>query len=1356
MITNVARHTFRLSYLLIGILLIILAVFTVSARIGLPLIAGYKHDIELRISNYLGSPVDIGELALRWRGAGPMLHASDVALRESGDRSVRLDELLIDINLFKSLVVGMPVINELSLIGASLSIETDDSGQIRLYGMESIDPGTDPEQPIDSSNRSPGVDVFAWLFNASKVGLLDTQITVIDLDTGQRLLIDDLNIRAEHQGRQHQLRVDAQLPDSIGGRLEAGFDLVGETHSLGDSSGSFHLVVDAFRVGGLTRLLSLAGFPANESLVPPGVDSTGQVELWGSWQDGELMSARGPLLLGPVTDQASGDILLDSVSAQIVLQQSDSDSVVAINDINASLDNQRFQLDELRLELQSPATGSTVDAEAEITQDTTLSALPNAGPLWNLAVRDDQLPLELVTRIAAIATAGSRPALADDLRNVIANGTLSELKIDASVQSQRPMIAVSARLNSVSLSNSRLLPAFGPVDGSLAIDDSVGQIVISAEQMPLVWPRISDEQIEIDTVQATVDIDLRHLENILVGAELHLTDNGFDSSTRMKASFTADESPHVDIQSQFAASDITQIKPWVPTKLLPEATTRWINRAFQGGEATDGSFLLFGHLADFPFDDGEGVFQAEVSVVNGELSFDPSWPTASQIIADISLDGLTVSGVSKSGTLGSFNVSDSRFAIENILRPTFELAATADGKFSDLENFAVNGPLRSILEPVVGDISGTGNTQMDFAFVLPLFKKPDNYDANDSSSTWKPFDVTGSVFLDNNDVTFGRADLILQSVSGAVNFDHHGILINNLQGRLLGHPVRLSGQTDGQGASAVTTIKLTGALEANDLLAHYANPLDQFIRGASIWQATLTAPHSLERISKEGVGLTVSSDLSGSQFLLPAPYSKGSSIARRFSLETAFREKEPEQHWDVHYGDELRVRARLIDKSLHSLLIEMGEIDWSSEAELNLPAGIHVQGSVPELAADHWILTIARYIDSLPSTGDAADQQPVIPISLELNTERMLIGPNSFGAASISGDTDETYLNFHVANQAVSGSLQYPRDFWQKLTPLKARVESLDWSIIDALSADADENTTLATNDGALDPRTLPPIEAQVASLTYKHLDVSDLVLRAEPNVSGLDITTIGFAYETMRMVGRGHWYLQDPQEVAPQLAGKHTSQLNLVLQSDDFGAGFDKIGLNGIIADTQGVVDAQLRWPGPLYAPEIARLDGEINVELQSGSIVPFEPGASRIVGLFALQALPRRLNLDFKDVTHDGLAFKTISGTATIDDGIAELPLLQLAGPIGVIDIAGQSDLNTRTFDQQVTVLPRVSATLPVLGLIAGGASGGVGALIATGVLQALGLDFDKLGLRSYTLTGPWSEPELAPAPADFNRWR
>ncbi len=1342
MIIKVAQHTVRVSYLLIGILLILCALFTITARIGLPLVASYKSNIEQRVSDHLKSPVAIGELSLRWEGFGPLLQAKNVTVFEESERVVSLDELLIDLNLAKSLLRGIPVINELSLVGARLAIEVDADGQFDFHGLQTRGrPKT--SLPSDIADKAqPRVDVVAWLFNAGKVGLLDTQLTLIDQTSGMRTVIDELNIRAENQGNVRQLRIEAELPEELGGRIEAGIDMTGEANALSYSDGVVYLSAQSLDLRGVRTLAQLSGFVGESLLDSLAVDARGTVELWGEWQDGELLSVRGPISVGTVVDVDSGEILLNGLMGQFRATRDNSITKVVADDIVASLGLQTLNIDEVSFTQNLSDTGEQSES-------------------WQLDARAEQMQLDLLLPVIRVASSVVPLSVSEDLLESSLSGELNNVALNVSgaapsslqASSQPPLFDLEADIKDVAFDGQdSSLPTIGPLSGSMSMVGSQGQLTLVGEQMPLSWSVASDEDLLVDEVDAGIDIDMRDMKRLKINADVEIADNGIDTDTRIEATLVPGVSPHLDIQSSFEAADITAVKDWVPGNLLNPLAADWIDSSITAGSASEGSLLFFGHLADFPFNEGEGVLRATVDLSDAQLSFLPDWPAARQINGKLELDGLKLTGVAEDGLLDRFRVSQTRVVIPDLSAAVLELDITADGDFQDVVDFGLSGPLRDILEPAISDVTGIGLAQMDLDLVVSLFDQPAEGVDSKFARAWRPFEVNGSLFLDGNNVAFGRADLGLKDVTGAVNFDELGIAVNNLSAVLLGHNVNVNGSTVQQGDTATTIVTVKGAIEANDLLADMGNPLDQFIRGASQWNATLTVPHSVERIADEGVSLVVTSDLVGTELLLPVPFNKGTSTAAAFTLSTAFREDEM-LLLDVRYADELRTRVTLQGDDLESVLVELGA-DTIAEQSFDFDEldGIRVQGRLARLSADGWVETISRYIDSLPE--DEEGQEPILPISMALDADAMLLGERSMGKASLRSNTDPTYVNFTIANQAVKGNLRYPRAHWSKELALKARIELLDWSVIDALS-DTEEEALGAAEDSDLDPRELPPIDARITTLVKDKVRIRDIVLRAESNVNGLDVTTFGFAYDTMNLVGQGSWYFQEPQNASSAATG-HSSQLNLVLQTDDFGVGLEEVGLSGIINEGQGTVAMQLSWPGPLYSPEIARLDGDVAVDMQAGSIVPLEPGAGRVVGLFALQALPRRLNLDFKDLTSVGLAFTSITGTAKINDGVADIPLLQLTGPIGVVDIIGQSDLNAEEFDQQITVLPRISAALPVIGAISAGATGGIGVLVAAGFLKALGVDFDRIGLRSYRLTGPWLTPLFTPMSIDLIRRR
>ena len=895
------------------------------------------------------------------------------------------------------------------------------------------------------------------------------------------------------------------------------------------------------------------------------------------------------------------------------------------------------------------------------------------------------------------------------------------------------------------------MPDVGPISGRIDIVDSVGELTVAGDAMPLHWPALADTLIEVDSLKAAIDLDLRNSQRLTMAGDIVLLDDGINLSTRLKATVVPGQSPHLDVQSRYSVDDITALKQWLPRSLMAPGLQSWLDSAFRGGSVSNGSLLLFGRLSEFPFDEGEGVFRISVDLDDAELQFLPDWPSLKAIDGQVELNGLMLTGAAQSSTLDQFDVSTLQIRIDDLVAPILTLSGSSGGPVSDILAFGSNGPLEDILGPVLSDISGTGTADLDLNLSYQIYKSP-----IDGSF---PFSLDGAFFMAGNTVAFDLADIELQQVRGAIGFDLNGIRINNLRAKALDQPVTIDAYTNGLGSAATTHIVVDGALRGSEILAHYENPLDQFVRGTSRWNIELSAPHSADRIASEGVGLRVTSDLVGTQLILPVPLNKGTGESQPFELSTSFRTDESPSVWDVRYANSLHVNAMLVEDELESVKIYTGAESMPPAFAANTDPGIQLQGRVPALSVDGWVESISQLIDTL--SDESEDPELILPVFASLSVDAMLVGRQNLSGGVLSANTDQTYLNIAVTNPTITGSLRYPREHWSRETAMRVRIDEVDDLLISALQTIDDTAvdqllSAAADDDDALDPRLLPPIEARINRFTYGEQTLRDVVLRGQPDVSGISITTLGFAYQTMQLVGQGYWHLIDPQGVNAELAGKHATKLNLVLKSDDFGEGLAHIGLHDVISDGEGTIEAQLSWDGPAYKPELAELDGSIKIRMERGSIVPLEPAAGRIVGLFALQALPRRLDLDFKDVTSDGLAFKSISGDIDIEDGIANVNLVQLNGPIGVVDVTGRSDLNAREFDQRITVLPRVSAALPIIGVISGGASAGIGALVATGILKVLGIDLDRIGLRDFSLTGTWDKPVFQSEKTDYSRRR
>lgn len=137
---------------------------------------------------------------------------------------------------------------------------------------------------------------------------------------------------------------------------------------------------------------------------------------------------------------------------------------------------------------------------------------------------------------------------------------------------------------------------------------------------------------------------------------------------------------------------------------------------------------------------------------------------------------------------------------------------------------------------------------------------------------------------------------------------------------------------------------------------------------------------------------------------------------------------------------------------------------------------------------------------------------------------------------------------------------------------------------------------------------------------------------------------------------------------------------------------------------------------------------------------MVSVEPGAGRLLGLLSIAHLPRRLALDFKDLTGQGMAFDRISGDFTLAAGEAYTDNLTLRGPAAEIGIAGRTSLRDRTYDQTAVVTGDVGATLGVAGALAGGPVVGAALLLFSQVFKE---PLKGVARGYYRISGSWEEP-------------
>ena len=201
-------------------------------------------------------------------------------------------------------------------------------------------------------------------------------------------------------------------------------------------------------------------------------------------------------------------------------------------------------------------------------------------------------------------------------------------------------------------------------------------------------------------------------------------------------------------------------------------------------------------------------------------------------------------------------------------------------------------------------------------------------------------------------------------------------------------------------------------------------------------------------------------------------------------------------------------------------------------------------------------------------------------------------------------------------------------------------------------------------------------------------------------------------------------------------------SQLDFELNAADAGQFLARVGYPDLVKGGKTRLRGSLAWNGDPALIDYASLSGTLQLESRGGQFLEIEPGIGKLISLMSLQALPRRIALDFRDVFSKGFGFDDIFAAAQVNSGVMAVKDFRMRGSSAQVQMTGEVDLAQETQNVRVRVVPSLgdSASLAIAlvnPLLA------IPAAIAQKILK------DPLGhifAFEYSVTGGWSDPKVA----------
>ena len=1133
--------------------------------------------------------------------------------------------------------------------------------------------------PADARGDA-GLLFARWALSRDRIALKIGQISWRDdtVKTGE-ILVRDVVLHLRNDGRRHQLNGSAILPAVFGERFSFAIDLQGEVFAAKQWDADIFLSGDRLHVG---RLLAALRLPRYHLAA-----ANSGLKIWGRWQRGRLHSLSGAIQARDVAfltaggKQPAAAHVSPPPSKQLRIAQLAGKFAWERQAGGWRLGISDFSLRRNGRQWQSRSMRFALSTTGPVPILTASCAYLDLQDASNLVLASGVLPADAAASLKAL-----RPT-----------GRLQDAQIYFRSRQGGPVFHLASGFAGLSARPWHHLPGFTGLDGHLVINDQGGVVEMASRDARLDFRRLFRTPLAVARVQGRV-LWQRLPSGIWRVVTEDLSAENRDVHLRASLDLLLPGqggSPYMNLLVNFTAPSVAHTALYLPAARMHPGLVRWLDQAIVGGRVRRGTAMFNGRLRDFPFDHQEGVFKVHFELDRGVLNYAPGWPSINEIATSVDFHNrrldIKATAQSLSSRIGAAHVVIDDLAAKPAL---LVVEGTADGPTSDALKFLRESPLKQKFARYLSAFTAAGKSHLTLSVSKPLNKAPAV--------------IHGSLDMTDSRLTVAKG-MDLSEIKGRLHFNNTGLSADHIDALVLGMPSVIDITTPEMLHAPVINFRARGRADDQAIARFLPAFLTTHLSGAADWRAILSVPLGPQAGSLRSK-LLIQSALRGIAVDLPVPLRKEQDESVDFSLKIPLP-RSPDAPLLLHMGDRLSGIFALNDQ----LRLARGEFRFGpGTAQLPQQEGLSLAGEIPYVSSTDW----QPYLAMLQPSATAPVSAPLRMINMKI--DRLALLAHDFNAVQLKAVWYPQLWDIKVASRELKGDIKWPLTAG---APLQMR---LDYLYLDAVGEVTDRAP-------AMDPRDLPALDIHSKQFKFSGIDFGRLLLTAVKQPAGLRFDKLELISDVMQVTAHGKW-LRNP-------TGVQSSVMDVGFNSGDLGKAFTRLGYADSIKEGRGHIDASIHWPGSPASFTVKKLAGVLNLTIKKGRLLAVEPGAGRIFGLLSLQALPRRLSLDFSDIFKKGFSFDRIQGSFKIADGEATTRDLEMKSPAARILTKGRVGLLAHDYDQEVTVMPHIITTgLPVAGAVAGGLGVGVAILLAERLLKS---DVDKVAKVKYTVTGSWDAP-------------
>lgn len=929
----------------LAIVLIPLALVVGVGRELLPLVSGQKPAIERLLTERTGLQIRLGSVRGEWQGLTPQLKAEQVAIHDAG----RPDRPLLVVPSVVTRPDWWATLRDLSP-----RLETTILG-LKLTLAPRAGGGIEVVElsGLRKSDPESAQQALRWLLAQPGMNLIDSQLRWQASDSPVQQ-VRDLRLQQFNGRGDYRLAADFRLEGSDEAQ-----------HAL--------LVVDgdplAWRETPWQAYLDVRDLPSWQpwlTLLPDDWRAahlaSGQARLWLSSQGG--MPSAATLALDQVslrlTVPGRGQREVSGLRGTVSLRGHADAWQLGADDLEGELNNQPLPLHRLAADYR--------DGRLEA-----VAARVSLEGLRDVLARERLLPGRWLAQLAEQQPAGWLPR--------------ARLVADHDVDGWH-LRSANAEFKALTVRPTSTLPGVtglagwvqGSAEGGLVYLDArhaeLNLHTLFREPVPLALLRGGVRWLRRDGVWH-VDTDVLQLANADAEGRIQMTVRVPEHRPR---------DTRLELLAGLRQANVGSAWRYVPWHSAGDQTLAWLKQALPEGQVTSGAFAYSGKL--HPGHPAEGQLDMRLQIRNATLDYQPGWPPLRQMNGEVRLHGRELKVLASDLRVMDGSASSLEAVIPDLRHAALTVKGDLALDLADLDKLLAESPLRQRTARVADMLTLQGPARARLALKIPLGHKVRG-----------ETEVRVDAEVENGNIGLPAQKLAFSGVAGKLRFDSHDGLSGSLQSQLWGRAAAVS--LDGQARGRQwwrQRIQVDSSIDATTLGRWAGTDLSPYLRGSSPVQVSLDLP-----VSAPGqTDLRVSASLEGMALLLPEPFAKPASTARPFIYQGKLGDGEHLARASL--GQDVQAGLGWRDGALQRLLLRVGlpGVAWPDQP------GLYVEARLPELDLGDWQTLLAVQARSGGgATRSAAGGLPGLR-QLSLQTDRLVLGEQSFGAtrARIQKDAD--------------------------------------------------------------------------------------------------------------------------------------------------------------------------------------------------------------------------------------------------------------------------------------------------------------------------------------------------------------